>query len=52
MLCSTVTQLLFVSLVVNEDKCSLRLLSDDNSGWWMISNFSLRQRLHLLLALL
>ena len=31
---------------------SLRLLSDDNSGWWMISNFSLRQRLHLLLALL
>ena len=36
----------------HEDTCSLRLLSDDNSGWWMISNFSLRQRLHLLLALL
>ena len=30
----------------------LCLLSDDNSGWWMISNFSLRQRLHLLLVLL
>ena len=30
---------------------SLPLLSNDNSGWWMISNFSLRQRLCLLLAL-
>ena len=30
----------------------LCLFSDDNSGWWVISNFSLRQRLHLLLVLL
>ena len=22
-----------------------RLLSEDNSGWWMMSNFSSRQRL-------
>ena len=36
----------------HEDTCSLHLFSDDNSGWWMISNFSLRQRLHLLLVLL
>ena len=35
-----------------EDTSSLRLLSYHNSGWHMISNFSLRQRLHLLLALL
>ena len=27
----------------HEDTCSLRLLSDDNSGWQMISNFSLRE---------
>lgn len=33
-----------------EDTSSLRLLSDDNSGRQMISSFSLRQRLHLLLA--
>ena len=31
---------------------SSRLLSEDNSGWWMMSNFSSRQRLCLLLALL
>ena len=31
---------------------SLPLLSDDNSDKKMISNFSLRQRLHLLFALL
>ena len=31
---------------------SLRLLSDDNSGWRMMTSFSLRQRLHLLFALL
>ena len=35
----------------HEDTSSLRLLRDDKSGWQMISNFSLRQRLHLLLAL-
>ena len=34
----------------HEDTSSLFLLSDDNSCWKMISNFSLRQRLHLLLA--
>ena len=28
------------------------MLSDDSSGWQMIRNFSLRQRLHLLLELL
>ena len=33
-----------------EDTSSLCLLSDDNSGWRMINNFSLKQRLHLLLA--
>ena len=27
------------------------LLNDDNKGWQMINNFSLRQRLHLLLVL-
>ena len=42
MLCSIVTQ----------QKNSLCLLSDDHSGWWMISDFSSRQRLHLQLALL
>ena len=42
MLCSIVTQ----------ETSSLLLLSDDNSGRQMISNFSLKQRLHLLLALL
>ena len=31
---------------------SSHLLSEDNSGWWMMSNFSSRQRLCLLLALL
>ena len=36
----------------HEDTTSLRLLSVDNSGRQMIRNFSLRQRLHLLLALL
>ena len=36
----------------HEDTSSLCLLSDDNSGRQMISNFSLRQRLHLLLMLL
>ena len=35
-----------------EDTSSLRLFSVDSSGWQMISNFSLRQRLHLLLELL
>ena len=34
------------------DTSSLPLLSDDNSSWQMMGNFSLRQRLHLLLALL
>ena len=34
------------------DTSSLRLLSVDSSGRQMISNFSLRQRLHLLLELL
>ena len=34
------------------DKSSLRLLSDDNSGRRMMSNFSLGQSLHLLFALL
>ena len=38
----------------HEDTSSFRLFSDDNSGKiiQIISNFSLRQRLHLLLALL
>ena len=38
----------------HEDTSSFRLFSDDNSGQiiQIISNFSLRQRLHLLLALL
>ena len=31
----------------HEDTSSLRLLSDDNSGRRMMSNFSLRRRLHL-----
>ena len=35
-----------------EDTSSLRLLSVDSSGRQMISSFSLRQRLHLLLELL
>ena len=35
-----------------EDTSSLRLLSVDRSGWQMIRNFSLRHKLHLLLALL
>ena len=35
-----------------EDTSSLRLFSVDSSGRQMISNFSLRQRLHLLLELL
>ena len=35
-----------------EDTNSLRLFSVDSSGRQMISNFSLRQRLHLLLELL
>ena len=35
-----------------EDTSSLRLLSVDRSGWQMIINFSLRHKLHLLLALL
>ena len=35
-----------------EDTSSLRLLSVDSSGRQMIRNFSLRQRLHLLLELL
>ena len=39
-------------LWLHEDTSSLRLLSDDNSGRQMIINFSLRQSLHLLLALL
>ena len=34
----------------HEDTSSLRLLSDDNSVRQMISTFSLRQRLYLLLA--
>ena len=34
----------------HEDTSSSRLLSDDNSGRQMMSNFSLRQRLHLLLV--
>ena len=42
MLCSTVTQ----------QTSSLLLLNDDNSGLQMTSNFSLKQRLHLLLLLL
>ena len=33
----------------HEDTNSLCLLSDDNLGWYMISNFSLRPRLHLAL---
>ena len=36
----------------HEDTSSLRLLTDDNSDRGMISNFSLKQRLYLLLALL
>ena len=35
-----------------EDTSSLRLFSVDSSGLQMIRNFSLRQRLHLLLELL
>ena len=35
----------------HEDTSSLRLLSVDNSGQQMISNFSLRERLHLFLGL-
>ena len=35
-----------------EDTSSLRLFSVDSSGRQMIRNFSLRQRLHLLLELL
>ena len=35
-----------------EDPSSLRLFSADSSGRQMIRNFSLRQRLHLLLELL
>ena len=35
-----------------EDTSSLRLLSVVRSGWQMIRNFSLRHKLHLLLALL
>ena len=35
-----------------DDTSSLRLLSVDRSGLQMIKNFSLRQRLHLLLELL
>ena len=35
-----------------EDTSSLRLFSVDSSGWQMIRNFSLRQKLHLLLELL
>ena len=35
-----------------DDTSSLHLLSVDSSGWQMIRNFSLRQRLHLLLELL
>ena len=34
-----------------EDTSSLCLFSVDNSGWQMIRNFSLGQRLHLLLEL-
>jgi len=34
-----------------EDTSSLRLFSVDSLGWQMIRNFSLRQRLHLLLEL-
>ena len=34
----------------HEDTSSSRLLSDDNSGRQMMSNFSLRLRLHLLLV--
>ena len=34
----------------HEDTSSLRLLSDNNSGRRKMSNFSLRQRLHLLFA--
>ena len=36
----------------HEDTNSLRLLSDDSSGWRRINNFSLRQGLHLMIALL
>ena len=39
-------------LLRHEDTSSSRLLSDDNSGRRMMSNFSTKQRLHLLLALL
>ena len=39
-------------LWLHEDTSSLHSLSDDNSGRQMIINFSLRQSLHLLLALL
>ena len=35
-----------------EDASSLCLFSDDRSGRQMIKNFSLRQRIHLLLELL
>ena len=35
-----------------EDTSSLRLFSVGSSGWQMIKNFSVRQRLHLLLELL
>ena len=36
----------------HEDTSSLRLFSDEGSGRQIIRNFSLRQRLHLLLELL
>ena len=35
-----------------EDTSSLRLFSVGSSGWQMIKNFSVRQRLHLLLEML
>ena len=36
----------------HEDTISLRLFTDDRSGRQIIRNFSIRQRLHLLLVLL
>ena len=39
-------------LLRHEDTSSSRLLSDDNSGRRMMSNYSMKQRLHLLFALL
>ena len=44
--------LIYACQLLQEDMSSLRLLSVDRSDWQMIRNFSLKHKLHLLLALL